>query len=192
MLKNLILTTLTASFLASGATIGFVPVNQNINLGNITTVDVTIGALAQGQVIGAYDLRVLYTSTIINALSISFLGGLGPVGGNLTSSSIAVAGQADAAEVSFASNATLAGLQATQPFSIFRIQFQGIGLGTSPLTFSVSPRVLSDGNGNALASTAVIASTGSITVQDGGVPEPGTWMLMASGLGLLVLSRSRN
>jgi hypothetical protein len=159
----------------------------------LTAVTLTVSGLTPNQVIGAYDLRVLFNSSIVTAQSIVLLGTLGPVGDNLTATSVGTPGQADAAEVSFATIAALTPLQATQPFGIFRITFLGSAVGTSALTFANAPRVLSDGNGNTIS--GVIVNTGSITVVSNGnggeIPEPGTWVLMTGTLALLGLGRLR-
>jgi len=170
---------------ASASTITFQPTSQTVNLGATATVDVNLSGLSAGQALGAFDLLVDSNSSIIDPTSVTFFNYLGNptlelTGSNLTSSSV------EAAETSFETTATLLGLQGTQPFSLFAITYNAIGVGTSTLTLGSFPEILADGSGNKLALPTVTA--GSITVVNGSpstVPEPSTLVLMMSGLGVL-------
>ena len=181
---------LAASVCVNASTITFSPVSQNVNLGSTVGVDV-LASVTPGTAVGEFDLTVLFDSTKVQATNISFLGFLGAPGSQLTSTDLSVAGAANAAEVSLETIATLLGLQTSQPFGLFHVDFQGIGVGVSPLTFKASPRILGDINGSAITLDGV--GTGSITVVGGsGVPEPSTIGLFAvGGVALLYMLRHR-
>ena len=186
MFKKIILAgaLLAASVCVNASTITFSPVSQNVNLGNTVGVDV-LASVTAGTAVGEFDLTVLFDSTKIQATGITFLGFLGSPGSELTSTDLSVPGAANAAELSLETTATLLGLQSSQPFALFHVDFQGNGLGVSPLTFKAAPRILGDGNGGAITLDTV--GSGSITVLGGtGVPEPSTLGLLALG-GLAML-----
>ena len=179
---------------ASAATISFLPTAQTIGVGASTTVDVRVSGLSVGQVLGAFDVTVLSTSSIVTPTGVVFLGNLGNPGSELTISGV-TSGSAFAAETSLETTTTLQGLQTTQPFALFRITYLGVGPGTSPLTVT-TPLVLSDGAGNVLPVTA--SGTASITVTGnvGTVPEPSSFFLLGGTMAVFGLrrkdSRSRN
>jgi len=188
MLKKLFIagTLLAASVGANAGAITLSPVSQNVNLGNTAGVDV-LATVTAGTAVGEFDLTVLFDSTKVQTTGISFLGFLGARGTQQTNTDLSVAGAANAAELSLETTATLLGLQTSQPFALFHVDFQGIGLGVSPLSFKASPRILGDGNGSAITLDSV--GTGSITVLGGtGVPEPSTIGLFAVG-GLALLGK---
>jgi hypothetical protein len=194
MLKQITLLTALLS-LATGltaATISFSPSSQSVAQGDAVNVDITVSGLTANQVIGGFDLTVLSDSSIVTNTGVTFASALGTPSLELTSSSFGV-GTASASEVSFEDSATLDGLQSSPPFSIFRLTYTATGVGTSTLGFALTPRDLSDGAGNLIASTALTFGTGSITVTGtgSGVPEPAAFLLSSLGLGFAALLRCR-
>lgn len=191
MIKRLLFILLASSALAANAsTITFQPTAQTINLGESTTVDVSLGGLSAREALGAFDLFVANNASIITPTGVFFYNNLGDASLQLTDS-ILSGGLANAAETSFESTATLLALQSSQPFSLFRLTYTGVGVGTSALTLATGS-ILSDGAGNILSDPDV--TPGSITVLDGGlspVPEPSTLALLGSGVSLLMATVKR-
>ena len=182
---------------ANASTISFQPVSQTIALGTSTVVDVRISGLSTNQALGAFDLFVLNDASILKPTDVLFFSSLGDPGTELTGSTLA-AGSAEGAETSFESTATLLALQATQPFSLFELTYEAVGVGTSSLTLG-APLVLADGTGVMLGAPTVVA--GSITVTGtmpppppppSQVPEPSSLALLGTGCGsLFVVLRRR-
>jgi len=191
MIKRLLFILLASSALAANAsTITFQPTSQTINLGESTTVDVSLGGLSARDALGAFDLFVSNNASIITPTGVFFYNNLGDSSLQLTDA-ILSGGLANAAETSFESTATLLALQSSQPFSLFRLTYTGVGVGTSALTLAAGS-ILSDGAGNILSDPNV--TPGSITVLDGGlspVPEPSTLALLGSGVSLLMATVRR-
>ena len=100
----------------------------------------------------------------------------------LTASNLAFAPNiVEAAEVSLLSNAQLDLLQAAS-FTLFTVDFQAIGNGTTSVQYAGGP--IDDGNGNLLFGTKTIGPMIA--------PEPGSLVLLGSGLCFLaVLGRLR-
>ncbi|CAN5604128.1 hypothetical protein BH10ACI4_BH10ACI4_21530 [soil metagenome] len=183
----------TALTVAHAATITFLPISQTINLGDSTTVNVSVSGLSVGQALGAFDLLVLNNSSIITPTSVFFFSNLGDPTMELTDFSL-TSGSANAAETSFESTADLLSLQGGLPFSLFQLTYKAVGAGTSSLTFGSSPLILADGDGSILPTPTLIA--GSITVRGdvippSPVPEPSTFVLLGTGGGALLSAFKR-
>jgi hypothetical protein len=191
MIKRLLLLLMASGALAANAsTISFQPAAQTITLGSSTTVDVSLGGLSANQALGAFDLFVLNNASILTPTNVFFYSNLGDPGFQLTDSILA-SGSANAAETSLESTSTLLALQSSQPFSLFRLTYLAIGVGTSSLTLGPN-LVLADGDGTIL--TTPDSTPGSITVVDSGVspvPEPSTLALLGSGVSILMASIKR-
>jgi hypothetical protein len=174
--------------------LSFAPSAQSVTLGSLASVDVVISGLEQGETIGAFDFILYWDSSILSLSSTSFGSALGgstiddvvPGGGGGV-------GSVNAASVSLEDPATLLLLQSGGSFTAFTAVFNTLAVGTTSLTFGPSPFVFSDGEGLDIA--GVTGGVGSVTVTDGElapVPEPGTMLMMASGLGAAWLKKRRN
>ena len=190
MFKFLLVLLAGGALTAGATTITFQPTAQTVNLGGTATVNVNLSGLSANQAIGAFDLVVDSNPSIITPTSITFFSDLGDPTLELTGPTF-TASSAEAAEVSFESTATLLGLQGTQPFSLFSVTYQAVGLGTSTLTLGASPEYLADGDGTILADPSVV--NGSITVMGtmAATPEPSSLVLLATGLGAAVTTLKR-
>jgi hypothetical protein len=181
MLKTLVLFAATfGAVTAKADLLSFTPATQTINVGGTATIDVQVSGLARGQAVGSFDLTVLSNNSIVTPLSVLFLGNLGTPADELLGSDLSVAGAVNAFEVSLEDTATLLGLQASQPFSLFRISYQGIAVGSTVLTLKNSPRVVSDGDGTIIPFTNTATATINVVGTEGTVPEPSSWILLAS------------
>jgi hypothetical protein len=93
---------------APAATIGFVPSDSTVLVGDTITVDIVLSDLA-GEVVSAYDLDVIYDASVVSATGVSFSGMLGdPLFFEaFQDSDLSVAGLVDLAELSLLSDAAL-------------------------------------------------------------------------------------
>jgi hypothetical protein len=183
MLKTLVLFAATFGAVSARADlISFTPATQTINVGGTATIDVQVSGLAAGKAVGSFDLTVLSNSSIVTPLSVLFLGSLGVPADEITGSDLSVAGAVNAFEVSLEDTATLLGLQSSQPFSLFRISYQGIAVGSTILTLKSTPRVVSDGDGTIIPFTNTATATINVVGSTDTVPEPSSWILLASML----------
>lgn len=193
-LGPLILSAVVLVFLVAGPaaadpiTLSFVPASQTVAPGGAISVALRITGLGafSAPSLGTYDVDVLYDPTILAFTGVSFgdpnlgnqldLFGLG---------NIAVAspftGGVNLFELSFDLPSDLDTLQPGS-FTLAVLNFNALQSGTSPLSLNLN--ALGDSYGNSLSATT---QTGSVTV----VPEPGTVVLLGSGIALLIL-RKRN
>lgn len=180
-----------------GLSIGFVPFSQEVILGNQAGVDLVITGLGDGTSpsLAEFDLSIAFDPDIIAVNTFSFgdqldILGLGSVQFSFVDN---LGGALDLYELSLDPSEDLDFFQA-ESFVLASLTFDTLGLGTSPLDIlppvgSMEP-VFGDPLGNALE---VEISSGSIEVVTSGtepVPEPGTILLLGSGLfGLAGLRR---
>ena len=163
------------------------PTSQSVPLGTQASVDVVISGLEQGQTIGAFDFILFFDPSIVSLASSSFGGALGGATLNDVDSGI---GSVNAASVSFETPGTLLGLQSAGSFTAFTAVFNTLSVGTTPLTFGLSPFVFSDGEGLDIA--GVTASGGSITVTGtNAVPDAGSMLNIVSSLAAVWLLKRR-
>jgi hypothetical protein len=194
-----LLVLVTSVLPAMAASITYAPLTQTVNLGTHSSVDIMIDGLGNGiaPALSAYDLTVFFDPSILLPTTVSFSTRLGDttdplqvialnqfvfVGSNIVG--------VELLEASFLDANTLFALQNTSStgLTLATIGFDTIGVGTSSLrTFVASA---ADENGNPLT---LGTTNGSITVNGGSsqVPEPGTVVLLGSGLALLIVSRRR-
>jgi hypothetical protein len=173
-------------------TLEFAPTAQGVALGNLASVDVNVSGLTGALALGAYDLNINYNSAILSTPAVTFGTGLNL--GVIADSTTGTLGSnpLNIFEVSLVLPATLSGSQADS-FKLFTVVFNTIGVGTSPLGFS--DVILGDQEGESLGATL---GSGSIQVtalpSNGGgnpIPEPGTWLLMSTGMLTLGLWRRK-
>jgi hypothetical protein len=165
--------------------LGFVPPAQEVPVGTSVSVDVVISGLGDftSPSLGAFDLDIAFDPSILSLSSVVF----GPFLGDISlaeaiASDTPGVGTVNVFEVSFLLDFELDALQPGS-FPLVTLNFDTLNSGTSPLT--ITSATLSDAFGYLLSYTA---SEGSVTV----TPEPGTWVLMLSGLaGLLGIWRKR-
>lgn len=180
-------------------TLEFAPASQSVVLGSLASVDVNVSGLTGALALGAYDLNINFSSTILSTPTVAFGTGLslGLIGGSVTG--ITGTNPLNIFEVSLVLPSSLLSLNQPDSFRLFTLAFGTIGTGTSAL--ALSDIILGDQDGNDITRQLTSTGTGSIEVKpiprtDGGnggnpVPEPSTWLLMATGLLALVIGRRR-
>jgi len=166
--------------------LNFVPSNQAVLPGTPVTVDVEVSGLsAAAEIVSAFDLDVLYDSTILTATDVTF----GPLLGDpsfeaLTEFLFPSPGVVDFAELSFLPDSDLAALQGDTVF-LAQLSFDTLGVGSSSLAFVLD--TFNDVKGRNGIILDLFPGSGSVDV----VPEPATLVLMGTGLIALVGWRLR-
>lgn len=176
--KNLLvlpLCVLFISFGTAGATsLYFDSTALTVDTGDSFTVDLMIDG--EGDLIGAFDVDILYDSSLMTFTSYTLGTVLGVASEALNLSAGDLGGIIDLAEVSLLYPIV------SQPasFSLATLEFTCIGAGVS--TISIDPNlIIGDDWGDPLS----VSSLGTVTVTQQGtapVPEPATLLLMGSGL----------
>ncbi|HWY05242.1 MAG TPA: cohesin domain-containing protein [Candidatus Acidoferrales bacterium] len=172
---------------AKANTVGLSVSSATVTLGTTATVTLDITGLGNGTALGTFDLNVGFDPGILGFSSAIY--GDPHLGdqldlealGALTNTTPGV-GTVELFELSFDSAAVLASSQATS-FTLLTLDFNPLGLGQSALPISIN--ALGDQNGNSVNATTL---DGRVTVNPSTVaaPEPGTVLLLGSGLLALV------
>jgi hypothetical protein len=161
--------------------------SATVTLGNMAAVTLDITGLGNGTALGTFDVSVGFDPGILGFSSAVYgdtslgdqldLEALGTI-----SSTTSGVGTVELFELSLDSPTVLASSQATS-FTLVTLDFNTLGLGQSALSISIN--ALGDQNGNSLNATTL---DGSVTVNPSTVtsPEPGTILLLGSGLLVLV------
>lgn len=159
--------------------------STTVTQGSEATVDLAISGLGGGTALGTFDLNVAFNPALLGFASATY--GDPKLGDQLNLESLGTVttttpgtGTVEVFELSLDSPSVLTSSQA-QAFTLAKLDFNTVGIGTSNLLLSVN--ALGDQNGNSLT---VAVGSGSVTVtKSTSVPESGTLGLL--GLGLAVL-----
>jgi len=169
------------SFQAQAITIGFNPSDSQVEPGGSISVDLVIGDLGD-DILAAFDLDVLYDSTILGFDSFTFGTGLDTFGfGTLNGVTDFGAGLINVFELSFDFDADLIDFQPND-FVLGTFTFTGDAIGISALDiliFDLAGAFVFDEDLGFDVPTSLQADTQSGSIE---VPEPGTLLLFASGL----------
>lgn len=177
---------------ASAATIAFEPADQTVGLGALATVDIVVSDLG-AEIVSAYDLDILYDSSIVTATDVVFTTLLGDelffeVLNDLDASA---PGVVDLAQLSLLSDADLFALQGGDSVVLASIMFEAVGVGSSALDF-----VLDDVNDikGRLGEILPIDPTGGVIRVEGSgsvIPEPSAATLFSIGFAVSASSLRR-
>ena len=178
--------------------IDFAPASAAVALGDSFAVDVVVSGLLAapgGEVVSAFDLDVLYDSSILSATGFHFSDGLGLPGIDAFTNVAGTVGRIDFASVSLLDSIALFGLQGTDSLVLGQLLFDTVGIGRSALTFDtlVAPGILLVG-ADPFGSLPIDSfGAGQIDVLGPvSVDEPGTLWLAMAGAGLMaMISRRR-
>jgi hypothetical protein len=161
------------------------PLAQTKILGQQATVTID----SSGGFVGDFDLTISWDPAIVSLFDIDYGTQLGGPADSLQNPFTFGAGTVNASEISLLVVADLMALQPGPAATLLTLVFDTIALGTSPVNIAVT----AIGDEVGLAHNVVTLEPGSITVIDGQVPipEPGSMLLLASGLGWLAKRRAR-
>jgi len=192
---------LLQSLSAQAISLGFEPVDQDVFLGDMVSVDLVVSGLGDGVAdsLSTFDLYVNFDATILSFNSAVFgdslLGDqldLWALGSLYSASSTSGTGSVNLYELSFDSADDLNNFQAPA-FTLATITFDTLSVGVSGLSVSLNPDgfpPLGDADGNSFLQADL--NTGSITVNANPVPEPATMLLFGIGVaGLAGLNRKK-
>ena len=185
-------TTVLLSQALASPIVSISPVTQTIGVGGFATIDINVSGLTDPT--GGFGLTLTFNNTILSGESYTndpdVKMGASPLdlSGGFSGNTLDLFFVADPTET----EASL-GLSEGAGFRLATVTFKGLLDGLSPLT--LSSVVLSNWNGDSTLE-GVESVNGSVCVGIPGVPctnapEPGTLLLVASALGVLVLRRRK-
>lgn len=166
---------------AQAITISFSPSDSQVDPGGTTNVDLVISDLGD-EILTAFDLDVLFDSTILQYDGFSFGTGLDTFGfGTINGDTDFGGGLVNLFEISFDFDEDLIDFQ-PDDFVLGTFTFTGIGLGTSALDIfllGLAGQFVFDADLGFDVPSSLQADTQSGSIE---VPEPGTLILFLSGL----------
>jgi len=185
-------TTVLLSQALASPIVSISPASQTIGVGGFATIDINVSGLTDPT--GGFGLTLTFNNTILSGESYTndpdVKMGASPLdlSGGFSGNTLDLFFVADPTET----EASL-GLSEGAGFRLATVTFKGLLDGLSPLT--LSSVVLSNWNGDSTLE-GVESVNGSVCVGIPGVPctnapEPGTLLLVASALGVLVLRRRK-
>jgi hypothetical protein len=157
---------------ATPITLTLTPSSVDVAPGDAFTVDLVVAGLERPPSLGAFDLDVLFDSTVASATGVTFASFLGdPDLGEALTDVVSFPGRVNVAAVSLLEPQTLDALQ-TNAFPLATLAFTAVASGTA--RFGVANVTLDDAFGNKLP-----------------VPEPSVMWLMGAGVAVLGVVRRR-
>jgi hypothetical protein len=186
-MRKLLISIMMAVLIGSVQTVGATPITIGFSSSTINatnhSVDIILSGLPAGGIASAFDLDVLYNPAALAGLtgvSVTFSSWLGDVGSfEVLQSTVLSSGRIDFAAVSLLSDLALQARQASAGGSIVLATLNFIGITSGNTTLAFDWYKGQDVKG---ANNEIIA---------GYVPEPGTFLLMGSGLLSLLGFRRR-
>lgn len=174
---------------AQGAMIELAATGTNVEVGETFTIDV----IARDINLGGYQLQLNFDPLLATLTDIAFGDSLGAPFS--FADGFATIDEIFLDEVSFADSSLLLDLQGASTgnqFRLARLTFQALSSGTA--SFDILSAILSDFDGNdataELSGVSIDISRGT-TPPPSDVPEPGTYVLLAGGLGLIAAVKRR-
>jgi hypothetical protein len=165
--------------LAEAAIITVAPADINITTGESFSVDLRLSDFGTAPIVG-YDMGVNFDPSLIGFNDLAFGGAFGTGADVFTIVDDSVPGTISFVEFSFLDNNLLTALQGTD-FLLAKLTFKGLAYGTSSLMPFMNEMVNADIeelSPSVIGGTVNIRSNGGQTP----VPEPGTLLLLGSGL----------
>lgn len=187
-------TVLFVAGLAEAAIVSLVPSTNSVASGSQLTVNVVVDGLGSGQLVGGFDLDIVFNTSILSATGVVFGTALGLDGVDQFSNVILSAGRIDFAAISLLSGLDLLALQ-VGAFSIAQLTFDALAPGFTDIRFDLltAPGLLfSDQFGNSLP--VAVGSEGRVTVTAAGgtIPAPGSLSLVLLSLLLIPVTRMQS
>ena len=169
--------------------LGFDPVDQEVESGDLAYVDLVISGLGNGMAdsLSTFDLNIDFDATILSFYSVIFGDQLDLMGKGSKHDRIPGTGTVNLYELSVDSKSLLDNNQKSA-FTLATLTFNTLSIGTSPLTMR---NIILGDTSNPPETIDIIDSPGSITVL-APIPEPATMLLFSTGILLLSGLRRRS